>query len=457
MERLIMREIKKWYDENERMCLLIDGARQVGKSYIINEFGKRYCKSFLEVNLLENKDACRLLSRASSTEDILRDLDVLFPGKLVPHETVVFFDEVQECPDIVTAVKFLVLDARYRYILSGSLLGVEYENVRSMPVGYMQMMQMYPLSFAEFLMAYGVTDEILEYLRDSFTNVKPMDEVIHNRIMSLFRQYLIVGGMPAAVQRYLDVNTFSAVREIHEHILNTYRADIAKYDRSKKPQLIDIFDAIPEELNSQTKRFNYATLDVPGKTSFIENSFLWLTHAGVAIPVYNVEEPRYPLRMSKSHSLLKLFMNDVGLLDYAYFSDNVQVKILTDDSNVNFGAVYENYVAQELVCNGVKPYYFKSNNMGELDFVVEINSKVVPLEVKSGKDYHRHNALNKIMSVRNYSVEKAYVFNSSGKIETDEKRIYMPIYMAMFLKDAKPETVAIKRDNEPWVIPDRKA
>ncbi|MCD8205909.1 MAG: AAA family ATPase [Clostridia bacterium] len=452
MERLIMKDIKKWFDENLKTCLLIDGARQVGKTYVVREFAKRYCKNFIEINFLDNSDARTLFKTAKNAEEILRDLDVLFPGKLVPDETLIFLDEVQECMEIVTAVKFLVEDGNYRYILSGSLLGVKYQNVKSIPVGYMQIFRMYPMNFIEFLMAYGLNDDVLKYLRKCFNDVKQPDEVIHERIMSLFRQFLIVGGMPAAVQRYLETNKFSSVKEIHEYIFDTYRADIAKYDRNKKPQIIDVYERIPDELRSQNKRFNYSSLNIPGKTNFVENTFLWLTHAGVAIPVYNVEEPKYPLRMSASRSLLKLFMNDVGLLNFAYFNDNIQFKILSDSSGVNFGAVYENFVAEELTCNGVTPYYYKSNKLGELDILAEINGKVLPLEIKSGKDYHRHNALNNVLSVRNYDIEKAYVLNCSGKIEKKDRIIYMPVYMAAFIKNNPPADMSVEKDNAPWIV-----
>ncbi|MCD8200949.1 MAG: ATP-binding protein [Clostridia bacterium] len=449
MERLITEDIKRWYDENVNVCLLIDGARQVGKTYIVREFAKKYCKSFVEINLLENEQARVLLSGAKSSEEIFLYLRTLFPNRLIPGKTVIFFDEVQECLELVTAVKFLVEEGSFRYILSGSLLGVEMSNVKSVPVGYMQVLQMYPMNFMEFCMAVGCEQTVFDYLRECFVSVKPVSEAIHDRFMKQLKVYLIVGGMPAAVQRYIQTKDIAKLRDIHEYICNTYRADISKYDRANRPMIKNIFDLIPSELNCQNKRFNYSSVEQGRKSKYVENAFVWLTDAGVAIPVYCANEPRYPLIMSKSRNLMKLFLCDVGLLSYMYFDDNIQYEILADTGNINYGAIYENYVAQEMKGNGLVPYYFKSNKYGELDLLIEINSEVIPLEVKSGKNYKKYSALNNVLDVHDYNIQRAYVFNNTANIEAVGKIIHVPVYMTMFLKKERRQSLIVDIDGMP--------
>ncbi|MCD8212428.1 MAG: ATP-binding protein [Oscillospiraceae bacterium] len=437
MERLITEEIERWYDENEGMCLLIDGARQVGKTYAVREFAKRRCDSFLEINFLLDDGARTLFSSATSREDIFEYLDVLFGEKLIPHETVIFLDEVQECLNMVTAVKFLVEDGRFRYILSGSLLGVEMRNVRSVPVGYMKMLHMYPMDFVEFCMARGVSRSSLDCLEECFLSVEPISGALHDLLMKRFREYLIVGGMPAAVQAFIDTGRFSAAGEVHGSICEAYRADISKYDDlKKKPGILEVFERIPGELAKQNKRFYLNSVNVTHMTARTEQSLSWLILSGVALPVYCVSEPTPPLRRTESRNLLKLFMCDVGLLNHMYAAsdDGIRVKILTDGDDVNFGATYENFVAQELRSNSFTPYYYNGKNKGELDLLIESDGKAVPIEVKSGKNYKNTSALRNVLATPNYDIEKAYVFSNSGRIEKTGKIVYMPVYMAAFLR-----------------------
>ncbi|MCD8201440.1 MAG: AAA family ATPase [Clostridia bacterium] len=453
MERKIMFDIKKWYDKNDRKCLLIDGARQVGKTYIVREFAKRYCESFLEINLLTDTRAKDLLSRASSTKEIFAYLDAIYHSRLIPGKTLIFFDEVQECLDLITASKFLVEDGRFRYILSGSLLGIEMSDVKSVPVGYMQIMQMYPLNFAEFCSALGMGQDAFDYLEECFNSLETVNEAIHSRIMSNYRNYLLVGGMPEAVNRFLETESLPEIKDVHEFLYNTYKKDISKYDKKDKLMISRIFDNIPSELNKQNKRYRFSSLDQPKMTQYVENSFLWLINAGVALPVYNVDAPQIPLKMNRSNSLLKLFMCDVGLLNYMYFDDELVFKTLTDTKGINFGAIYENFVAQELYSNSIVPYYYNSHTYGELDLLYQTGGEIIPLEVKSGKDYQRHNALNGILNISHYQINKAYVLNNYPKIEKIDKRIYLPIYMAMFLRREMPEDTKLECDKSPWDVP----
>ena len=357
----------------------------MGKTYSIREFGKTF-KSFVEINFIENPEAVNLLKGAHSSQDLLLRLSTLTSQPLIKGETLIFFDEVQRCPDIVTAIKFLVDEGSYRYILSGSLLGVELKDLRSEPVGYMAIKDMYPMDFEEFITNLGISETVVNSLREAWLKRTPVDDFIHQKLMELFRLYLIVGGMPAAVSKYIETNNLQEVMGIQQQIIRLYKRDIAQYDPSNKLYIEDIFNLIPPELNAKNKRFILKRLNENAKFNRMENSFLWLTNAGVALPVYNVEEPKLPLLLSRSRNLFKLFQNDVGLLASQY-AEGIQMRIIRGDKDINFGAIYENAVAQELAAHGMTTYYYNNKKQGELDFVIEINGKVLPIEVKSGKDY----------------------------------------------------------------------
>ena len=343
-----------------------------------------------------------------------------------------FFDEVQECPEIVTAIKFLVEEGSYRYILSGSLLGVEIKNLRSAPVGYMDVKDMYPLDLEEFAAAVGINDRIIEALRNHFADGTVVDDFIHEKMMEIFRLYLIVGGMPAAVDKYLTTNNLQEVMAEQQAIIRLYKQDIAKYDPNHKLYIQEIFDRIPAELDAKNKRFILKNLNENIKFSRYQNSFLWLKDAGVALPVYNVEEPTVPLILSSSRNLFKLFMADIGLLANLY-ADGIQLKILDNEPSINFGSIYENAVAQELWAHGFPLYYYNNKRQGELDFVIEQNGEVLPIEVKSGKDYERHKALTNVVSTTTYQISKAIVL-CNDNVKKVGKITYLPIYMLMFIK-----------------------
>ncbi len=418
-------------------ALLITGARQIGKTYSIREFGRSF-KSFIEINFIENPEAIGLFRDAKSARDILLRLSAISSVPLVPNETLIFFDEVQECPEIVTGIKFLVDEGSYRYILSGSLLGVELKDIRSVPVGYMGVKDMFPLDFEEFVSSVGVREDVMDTLRSAWRNRTPVDGFIHSKMMELFRLYLIVGGMPAAVSSYVESNNLQTVMSIQQDIIRMYRRDIAKYDPDNKLYIDEIFSLIPPELNAKNKRFILKRLNEHAKFDRMENSFLWLANAGVALPVYNVEEPRVPLLLARSRNLFKLFQSDIGLLA-AQYAEGIQLRIIQGDKDINFGSVYENAVAQELVAHGIVPYYYNNKKKGELDFVVELDGKALPIEVKSGKDYELHCALSNVMNCGEYDLPKAIVFNN-GNVNVSGKIVYAPIYMVMFLQrnDAAP-------------------
>ncbi|MDO4970768.1 MAG: DUF4143 domain-containing protein [Bacteroidales bacterium] len=372
-----------------------------------------------------------LFKSAKSTDELLLRLSTITDKKLEKGKTLIFFDEVQSCPEIVTAIKFLVEDGSYRYILSGSLLGVELKDLRSEPVGYMDVKEMFPLDIEEFVKAVGIGDNVINHLRKSWENLHPVDEFIHKKMMELFRLYLIVGGMPAAVVKYMETNNIKRVMDVQKGIIAMYKRDIAKYAPSNKLAINEIFDLIPPELDAKNKRFILKNLNENAKYERFHNSFLWLKNAGVAILVYNVEELKQPLLLARSRNLLKLFLCDVGLLA-AMYAEGIQMRVLRGDSGINHGSIYENLVAQELIAHGIVPYYYNSKKRGEVDFVVSLDGGVLPIEVKSGKDYARHRALANIMQCKDYDLRKAIVL-CNDNLFIDDSVVYMPIYMTMFM------------------------
>ena len=444
--RKIYKEIESFYANNKKEAFLLTGARQVGKSFVIREFGKKHFESFVEINFLENTDAATVFLGAQDAQDILLRLSVLANKPMPKGKTLIFLDEVQCVPDVLTVIKFLVEEGSYRYALSGSLLGVELRNIRSMPVGFLTVKEMYPLDLEEFFVACGVQSRVFDALADSFNQLKPIDTVVHQKLMQLFRLYMIVGGMPAAVQTYIDTNNMRDVLAVQKSILQMYRADISQYDTENKLYIEDIFDLIPSELNAQNKRFILKKLNENLKFNRYEDSFIWLREAGVALPVYNVEAPAAPLELAKQRNLFKLFSNDVGLLASQY-ADGIQLRILNGDDDINFGAIYENVVAQEFKSHGFKLYYFNSKKQGEVDFVFSIDGEVVPVEVKSGKTYARHNALKNVMESDIYNIKRAYVL-CNNNLRVNGNVVYLPIYMAMFIKKSVMPNLTYKVDLE---------
>ena len=432
LERKISRYIEHFYEVNKG-ALLLSGARQVGKTYSVRRFAEKKFKSFIEINFVDNPDAVGIFSNAKNSSDILLRLSAFVNQPLIKGETLIFFDEVQLCPEIVTAIKFLVDDGRYRYIMSGSLLGVELNNLRSVPVGYMEVKEMYPLDLEEFMWAVGVNEDVIASLKKSWEEKKHVDDFVHKKMMDVFRLYLIVGGMPAAVMSYKENNNLQDVMASQREIISLYKKDISQYDEKRSLKIKEVFDLIPSELNSKSKRFFIKDINTKARAEMYENEFLWLKNAGVAIPVFNVDEPKLPLKLASSRNLFKLFSNDVGLLACQY-SDGIQLKILTGDDAINHGSVYENVVAQELLAHGFDElYYYNSKKMGELDFILEYDGKVFPVEVKSGKDYSRHRALNNILTCPEYDIPQAVVL-CNNNFEVKDNVIYVPIYMMMFLQ-----------------------
>ena len=397
----------------------------------------------MEFNFIKNEAALNIFRNVSNEKDVLLRISALADKPLKPGRTLIFFDEVQVCPEAVTFMKFLVDEGSYRYILSGSLLGVELKNVRSFPVGYLSEAQMYPLDFEEFLWANGTQDDVLSHLRDCFVNRTSPDPVVHAKMMRCRSLYLITGGMPAVVQKYIDTNDLRRVVSEQDAIIREYKRDITQYDERLRMRLRHIYDIMPSELNKHNKRFFLKNATSRGRLDRSESDFVWLAEAGVAIPVYNVDEPKIPLEIAKKANLFKLFMNDVGLL-CAMYANGIQMKILNGETDINFGAIYENYVAQELFAHGFGSiYYYNSKKYGKVDFIVESDGSVLPIEVKSGKDFKFHAALDNLLKVDDFGIPSAWVVGKSEKVETVGKTTYLPIYSLMFLKPTAIDTPLI--------------
>lgn len=446
MYRIVTERLKKWYATSNR-ALMITGARQVGKTYIIRDFLKEnideeYC---VEFNLIENESAKKTIENSKTSKDLLFRLSALTDKKFVKGKTVIFLDEVQCVSNIITSIKFLVEEGSYKYILSGSLLGTELKDIRSIPVGYMEILQMFPLDFEEFLLANGLNTNVLVKLKNNFENLTKVDDIVHDKLIDMFHLYLIVGGMPSVVSKYLETNNIKDVVMEQEFICNLYRQDISKYDIRNRLYIKEIFDLIPSELNNQNKRFIMKNLNENLKFSRYENSFVWLKDAGVALPCFCADEHKVPLILSKSRNLFKLFCCDVGLLASQYMDNNLQIKILNKEKDINFGSIYENAIAEELVSKGFDLYYFKNNRIGELDFLIEMKGEVIPLEIKSGKDYQKHSALNNVLDNKEYNINKAYIL-SNENLSIKDKKIYLPIYMIMFFKKDEIKDMIYKVD-----------
>jgi len=434
---MILRKIDKVIEQfytTSRNALFLTGARQVGKSFAIRKYAKAHYPVYLELNFYKDKALRELVESAPDTKSLLQRIALHTHTQLKEGETFIFFDEVQKCPRIIMLIKFLVEDGRYRYALSGSLLGVELKGkkqVDSWPVGYMSEHQVFPLDFEEFILALGVGQNIIDQLRGCWTERIAVDGFIHDEMMKLFHMYLIIGGMPAPVQTYIDTQDFLQVETRQKEILDLYKLDVRDYNPGRELQINEIFELIPSELNAPNKRFILKDMHDTARFRQYANDFLWLKQAEMALPTFNAEIPVAPLKLSEKRNLFKLFQNDVGLLSCQYAS-GIQLRILQGETNINFGAVYENVVAEELYTHGWNLYYFNSKKQGELDFLLERDAEIIPLEVKSGKYYERHNALSNVMSNPEYDIQQAIVLCNEN-LHVEGKVLYAPIYMLMFM------------------------
>lgn len=439
--RHIQNFVEQYVKSNSKKVLVITGARQIGKSYLIRHVGKTSFKHYVEINLLEDEQGVRRFAEVRTTEDFYFQLGMLVGNKLGNRQdTLVFLDEIQAYPHLLTLLKFLNQENRYTYIASGSLLGVTLSQTSSIPMGSIEVVPMYPLDFEEFLLANGFGKEAIDVLRRKFEEKESLDEATHLRLMDLFRKYLIVGGLPEVVSVYVESQNIQRVRRLQQEIYTYYGYDASKYDTENKLKIKRIYDLIPSALENKKKRMVLKDIeDKKGKRfSNYQDEFDYLISAGIALEVRAVSEPVFPLVASTGKNLLKLYLNDVGLLTNLLFRNNIQA-IMSDERSVNLGAVYELVVASELKAHGYNLYYYDNKAKGEVDYLVDDYEtlSVLPIEVKSGRDYTIHSALSGFMKQQLYPVKRAYVFSNNRLIKEKNGIIYMPVYNVMFLQHDK--------------------
>lgn len=440
--RKIASKIESFLKSEKKRMLVVSGARQVGKSYIIREVGMRLYSNFIEVNMEEDKQSNRLFENARTVEDFMIALSTIAGAKMKDSEkTLVFIDEIQAYSHLLTLAKFLVEDGRFTYIASGSQLGIALKTTQSIPIGSIELLSMYPLDFEEFLIANGVGELLINEMRRKFEAKEALNESLHMKVMDYFRKYLLVGGMPSAVNTYLSEHNMVSVRNIHRDISLLYKNDAAKYESEslRKLKIQRIYDMVPSNLEKVKKRIVAKDIELKkGKRmADYQDEFEYLISSGITLEVQAISKPSYPLVENSGKNLLKLYMSDIGLLTGILYHNDV-LPIMNDKCGVNLGSVYENVVAQELKAHGFKLYYYDNKKNGEVDFLIDSVDlmSALPIEVKSGKDYYIHTALNNLLKVDEYKISNGIVFSNEAKVYNNGNVIYMPIYFVMFLRSS---------------------
>lgn len=437
--RKIEATIESHLKANSPKILLIDGARQVGKTYIIRHVGNKLFENFIEINMVEDSIGDRLFENTKTVEDFYLQVSMLAGNKMKAKEnTLIFIDEIQAYPHLLTLLKFLSQDGKFTYIASGSLLGVTLSQTTSIPMGSIRKVRMFPLDFEEFLYANGMNEIVISSMRKKFERLEALDEPMHNKMMDLFRKYLLVGGLPDAVNSYLAEKNIQSVREIQSEIHDYYAADASKYDEQKKLKIRRVYDLIPSNMENKKKRVVAQSIEnKKGKTfGDYSDEFEYLISAGIALNVQAISAPVFPLIQSSGKNLLKLYLNDVGILTGILYGNNIRA-VLDDERSINLGSVYETVVASELIAHGHKLFYYDNRSKGEVDYLIDdyVSLSAVPIEVKSGKDYTVHSALNNFVQNEDYHVKKAFVVSNERTITQKGKIIYIPIYYIMFFQN----------------------
>jgi predicted AAA+ superfamily ATPase len=432
LKRKILESLIEWKDSKRKKALLIKGARQIGKTFIIRELGKLY-KNFIEINFEKEPKYKEAFTTGSlSAETIIFHLSAMGITNFEQKNTLIFFDEIQSCPQARTAIKFLVEDGRYDYIECGSLLGINYKEVSSYPVGYEQQLSMYPIDFEEFLWAKKIGQLAIDQTYKCYKELQPVPDFLHNQMFKLFREYLIVGGMPSAVNAFVSDPNFNETLAEHRSIINSYRDDIAKYAK-QKILVRKMFNAIPEQLNDKNKHFKLSQIDERTFGKKFEDASDWLVEAGIGYLCYNVKSLELPLAFYERQNMFKLYLHDTGIL-CSLLGKGIQYKLLTGELDINEGSIIENAVANMLVKNEISLNYYDKKSKIELDFVFFEDNKISVIEVKSGKSYKQHASLNKISEMFKDQIGRRIILCKQN-VEVDESgAICLPIYMGMYIK-----------------------
>ena len=425
---------------DSQKILLIDGARQVGKTYLIRYVGQKLFENFIEINLVEDSLGDRLFAETRTVEDLYLQISMLAGERMKQKEnTLIFLDEIQAYPHLLTLLKFLSQDGKFTFIASGSLLGVTLSQTTSIPMGSIRKVRMFPLDFEEFLYANGMSRMAVSAMRKKFEKREALDEATHNKMMDFFRKYLLVGGLPDAVNSYLSDHNIQLVREIQREIHDYYAADASKYDEEKKLKIRRIYDLIQSNMENMKKRVVAKRIEGKKGKRFgdYQDEFDYLVSAGIALNVRAISTPVFPLLESSGKNLLKLSLNDVGILTGLLYGNNIRA-VLSDQTSVNLGSVYESVVASELIAHGYQLFYYDNRTKGEVDYLIDDYESLsaVPIEVKSGKDYTVHSALNTFVQNEDYYIKKAFVVSNERKVTTQGKVTYLPIYDIMFFQNA---------------------
>ena len=438
LQRKFTTELSRFLQEEPDKIMLVNGARQIGKSYLIRYVSQQLFVNYIEINLQEDKDGVRTFANVRSVQDFYVQLGI-FAGQRLGNrkDTIVFLDEIQVYPHLLTLLKFLNQDARYRYIASGSQLGIALKMTPSTPMGSVAIKQMYPLDFEEFLWAMGANTESIAAVQSQFEKREMLNESMHDYLLRMFQYYLIVGGMPEAVNQFVYDQNVAKVRAIQRDIIELYRIDASQYDEERRLKIRTIYDLIPSLLENKKKRVVYRNIEHNKNRRYehYEEEFDYLTASGVATAVRAISNPHFPLKESEQKNLLKLYLNDVGLLTCLLYGMNVNA-ILENIKSINLGTVYESAVAQELHAHGCSLFYYDNKKLGEVDFIIDdyTNLSVLPVEVKSGKDYYVHSALDKFIANQDYSVKDVVVLCNQRRVEIDKNGIlHMPVYYSMFI------------------------
>ena len=450
LERKFTQFLEHFLMEEPNKILLVNGARQIGKSYLIRYVGQKLFSHFVEINLREDMEGDQVFADVHTSNDLYMRLSNYYSKPLGnKSNTLVFLDEIQSYPHLMTMLKFLNQESRYRFIASGSQLGIALSETPSVPLGSVTIEQMYPLDFEEFLWATGIGEEWIDNIREHFIHEQALDESTHNILLKRFQYYLLVGGLPEAINNYPADRNMVRVRQTHRDIHNLYRIDASQYDEEHKLKIRKIYDLIPSNLENKKKRIVYKNIeDKKGKTfSDYADEFEYLTNSGVALEVSAISNPRFPLAESDQKKLVKLYLNDVGLLTNLLYELNVNA-VLQDIKSINLGTVYESVVAQELLAHGFKLHYYDNKKKGEVDFLVDDhdNLTVLPLEIKSGKNYTEHSALTNFLETADYGINRAVVFSNEREIFKKKRVTYLPIYYCMFLNN--------KHSDKPVILPE---
>ena len=433
LKRKIYNKLLAWKGKKDNKgCLLLKGARQVGKSFIVDYFAKENYQSYIKINFIETPKLKEIFNGELTSSEILKRISLsLADIKFIKGSTLIFLDEIQECQEARTALKFLANNDVFDVIASGSLLGISYKEVSSIPVGYETHLMMYPLDFEEFLWGVGYDKQAILNLKSFFDNKEIIPQVIHENMLKLIREYIAVGGMPAVVNTYLASKNFSEVHNEQQKILDSYFDDISKYaSTTEKPKVKNCYLAIPKELAKENKKFKFSTVEKKATARKYKNSIEWLRGSNLVNLCYNVSTLSFPLNAYEKLDMYKIYLNDIGLLIAMYGFE--MKKAIVDDTLEGpiKGGIYENLLSCMLIQLGYKLYYFRNDNGStEIEFLISKETKIIPIEVKAKKG--RTLSLDKILSLN--EIPYGYKF-SANNIGIIDKKITMPVYMAMFLK-----------------------